>query len=76
MKHIEIPARELRDGDLLRVTFGSGYAYVLIADAIEVDGQILLTVYDRLERDSEPTLARDAGQVVTIRADRGLAPVA
>lgn len=76
MKHMEIPARELRDGDLLRVTFGSGYAYVLVADTAEVDGQILVTVYDRLERESEPTLVRDADQVVTIRADRGLAPVA
>lgn len=76
MRHIEITARELRDGDLMRVTFGGGYAYVLIADTVERDGQMLLTIYDRLEREPGPTMTRDADQLVTIREDRNLAPVA
>jgi hypothetical protein len=43
MKHIEIPASDLRDGDLLRINKSTNY--VLVAKTELLNGKIAVTIY-------------------------------
>lgn len=52
LTHIEIPARELRAGDGLRL--GTSDDYVLISGTQEEDGGVLITVYHGSDPGDEP----------------------
>jgi hypothetical protein len=43
IQHQSIPASDLRDGDLMRIS--SSTNYVLVADAQPIDGRIAVTIY-------------------------------
>lgn len=54
VKHQPVKARDLRDGDLMRI--GSSTNYVLVADAQPIDGCTWVTIYDGETPHTKPTL--------------------
>lgn len=62
--HQKIPARDLRDGDLMRC--GVGNSYVLVADATEEGGRIVVTIYDGVTPKQEPTYRFEPDKIVSL----------